>query len=231
MYSEIMTMNTHSSQPMYVQIKEALKKRILDGDYASHERLPSESNLMKMFGVSRITVRQALRDLHSDGLVFSVQGKGTFVSRPKAVQHMQRLQGFGEAMTPQGYETSTRVVFNDYIRPSQEVANVFSINRSMRVLNVQRVRYLNQEPISLDISYFPEDIGKQLYVRELNQDIFPLLENELNTSLSYADLKIESTAADAEIASQLKIETSSPVLKIIRLVFSSDDPLVDYEHL
>jgi GntR family transcriptional regulator len=144
---------------------------------------------------------------------------------------MQRLQGFGEAMTSQGYDTATRVVFNDYVRPSQEVANVFSINRSSRVLNVRRIRYLNHEPISVDDSYFPDDIGKLLFVKELNQDIFPLLENELNTLLSYADIKIESATASAEIATQLNVEPNAPILKIIRMVYSEEDRLIDYEHL
>ena len=85
------TVRNESVQPLYVQIKDVIKQRILDGDYDVHERLPSESEMMKVFGVSRITVRQALRDLHTEGLVFSVQGKGTFVSRPKVVQDIQRL--------------------------------------------------------------------------------------------------------------------------------------------
>src|SRR6056297_1407076 len=112
----------NSTQPLYQQIKRALAGRIIDGDYQPHERLPSESELMKVFGVSRITVRQALRDLHREGLVFSVQGKGTFVSKPKAVQDVQRLQGFGESMMPQGYETSTRVIDLKEVRPPQDVA-------------------------------------------------------------------------------------------------------------
>jgi GntR family transcriptional regulator len=78
-----------SHQPLYLQIKEALKKQILEGDYAPFDRLPSESTLMETFGVSRITVRQSLRDLQSEGLIFSSQGKGSFVSKPKAMQDVQ----------------------------------------------------------------------------------------------------------------------------------------------
>ena len=224
-------MNSRSSFPMYMQIKEALKKRILDGDYATHEKLPSESELMKMFGVSRITVRQALRDLHNDGLVFSVQGKGTFVSKPKAVQDMQRLKGFVEAMATQGYETSTLVVHKEFIKPSQEVAQAFDITQSSQVLNVQRIRYLNQEPISVDDSFFPDAIARQLYNRELDQDIFPLLENQLNVSLSYADLRIEASNASVDIAAHLRVEINSPILKITRLVFTNDHQPIDFEHL
>ncbi|HEY5601933.1 MAG TPA: GntR family transcriptional regulator [Gammaproteobacteria bacterium] len=231
MLSEKMVMDNRSSQPLYLRIKDALKQRILDGDYTAHERLPSESELMKMFGVSRITVRQSLRDLHSDGLVFSVQGKGTFVSKPKAVQDVQRLQGFGEAMTPKGYETSTRVLFQDYSRPSQEVADAFSISRAHRVYEVKRIRYLNREPISFDHSFFPAEIGAKLEHHDLAQDIFPMLENQFGESLGYADLKIGVTAADEQQARALNVEVNSPCLRINRAVFSRRGKPIDYEFL
>lgn len=61
----------HSPLPLYVQIRDDLRRKILEGSYVIHERLPSENELMNAFGVSRITIRQALRDLHNEGLVFS----------------------------------------------------------------------------------------------------------------------------------------------------------------
>jgi len=220
-----------SLQPLYIQIKEAIKQRILDGDYAAHERLPSESELMKVFGVSRITVRQALRDLHSDGMVFSVQGKGTFVSKPKAVQDVQRLQGFGEAMAPKGYETSARVISVSETRASQEVAEALDITRNVKVIELKRVRFLNREPISIDHSFFPLEIGQKLQARDLTQDVFPLLENEFGILLSHADLQIEATPASEEQASFLNIDVNRPVLKIKRLVFNKQGKPVDFEYL
>jgi len=220
-----------SMQPLYMQIKEAIKQRILDGDYIAHERLPSESELMKVFGVSRITVRQALRDLHNDGMVFSVQGKGTFVSKPKAVQDVQRLQGFGEAMAPQGYETSARVISVSETRASQEVAEALNISRNKKIIELKRVRFLNREPISVDHSFFPYEIGQKLQGRDLTQDIFPLLENEFGILLEHADLQIEATTANEEQAGYLNIDGSVPVLKIRRLVFSQSGDPVDFEYL
>src|SRR3546814_16383659 len=76
---------------------------------------------MNAFGVSRITIRQALRDLHNEGLVFSAQGKGTYVSKPKAVQNVQRLQGFGEAMAAQGYEATARLLSIQERKPPNAV--------------------------------------------------------------------------------------------------------------
>jgi len=225
------TVRNESAQPMYVQIKEVLKQRILEGDYAIHERLPSESEMMKVFGVSRITVRQAVRDLHTEGLVFSSQGKGTFVSRPKVVQDIQHLQGFGEAMAPQGYDTSTRVICIQEVRASQEVTDALKISQSSMVIELTRIRYLNQEPISVDNSFFPLEIGRSLQSRDLTQDIFPMLESEFGVGLGHADLKIEAMVADEETAKHLKVEQGSAVLRIQRLVFSEDGEPIDFEYL
>ena len=96
--------------PLYAQIKQILRSRVLDGTYQPHQQMPSESEMMAAFDVSRITVRQALSDLQNEGLIFCLHGKGTFVSKPKAFQDLGRLQGFGEAMRQMGYETFARVV-------------------------------------------------------------------------------------------------------------------------
>lgn len=220
-----------SSQPLYLQIKNMLAQRIYDGDYAPHERLPSEAELIKVFGVSRITVRQALRDLHADGLVFSVQGKGTFVAKPRAVQDVQRLQGFGETMVPQGYEATTRVVSLQETRPSQEVADALGIRQSDDVVEIKRIRYRNREPISIDHSFYPIDIGRRLAGRDLTQDIFPLLENEFDLALDHADLRIEATLADEEQAAGLNCDVGAAVLLIRRLVFDEQNKRVAFEFL
>src|ERR1700712_3280472 len=93
-----------SPQPLYAQIKELLRSRILSGAYVPLSQMPSEHELCMMFHVSRITVRQALGDLQKEGLLFKLHGKGTFVSKPKAFQNVTSLQGFAEAMSSMGYE-------------------------------------------------------------------------------------------------------------------------------
>ena len=211
--------SSSSSQPLYLQIKTVIAQRIQEGDYLPLERLPSESELIKVFGVSRITVRQALRDLHGEGLVFSVQGKGTFVSKPKAIQNVQRLQGFGEAMVPQGYEITTSVISVQEARPPQEVAEALGIKQSDLVIELKRVRNLNREPISIDHSFYPLEIGRLLMGKDLSQDIFPMMENEFNIALSYAELRIQATLADTDEVRYLDYPADSPVLKIRRLVF------------
>ncbi|MFE8071821.1 GntR family transcriptional regulator [Marinobacteraceae bacterium S3BR75-40.1] len=221
----------HSPQPLYVQIKEQLKQRILEGTYAPHDRLPSENELMRTFEVSRITVRQALRDLHSEGLVFSAQGKGTFVSKPKAVQDIRRLEGFGEAMERQGYATSSRLIGIQERRPSQEVRETLELPRGEDVVEVKRVRYLNRTPVSIDLSYFPIAVGRRLFGRDLTGDIFPMLEQKLGIPLGTADIMLEAHPADAETAQWLNIEPGEPVMRVQRLTYNRQDQPIDFEYL
>lgn len=220
-----------SHLPLYLQIKESLKKQILAGEYAPYQRMPSESELMKTFSVSRITVRQALRDLHSEGLIFSTQGKGTFASKPKALQDIQHLQGFDEAMKPKGYETSSRLISIGEVVVNKDVQEKLALSSRERVVQVLRVRYLNREPVSVDRSFFPLDIGQGLFSRDLSRDIFPMLENQLGIALGRADISLEARPADAEIAGLLGLAPGSPVMWVERLTCDRNGKPVDYEYL
>ncbi|MFT7128639.1 MAG: GntR family transcriptional regulator [Gammaproteobacteria bacterium] len=220
-----------SHLPLYVQIKETLKRKILAGEYAPSQRMPSESELMKTFSVSRITVRQALRHLHGEGLIFTSQGKGTFASKPKAMQDIRHLEGFAEAMTPKGYATSARLLSIREISPSKDVQNKLDLVFKENVVEVVRVRYLNLDPVSVDRSYFPTSIGNNLFSKDLSGDIFPMLENELNVSLGRAEISLEARPADSEVSELLGMETGSPIMWVQRLTRDIHDTPIDYEYL
>src|SRR5882672_2573111 len=167
------------TQPMHSQIREIIRRRVLDGTYAPHSQMPSESQMMEAFSVSRITIRQALGDLQKEGLVFKVPGKGSFVAKPKAFQNLSRLEGFGEAMGPSGYETFSQVLSMRQVGASDVVARRLQVAAGDAVYEIQRLRYLNREPISVDQSYFPLAIGERLAQEDLpTRDIFVILEND-----------------------------------------------------
>ena len=220
-----------SSVPMHTQIREIVRRRVLDGTYAPHSQMPSESQMMEAFSVSRITIRQALGDLQKEGLIFKVPGKGSFVAKPKAFQNLSRLQGFGEAMGPSGYETFSQVLSMRQVPASDVVARRLQLALGDAVYEIQRLRYLNREPISVDQSYFPLALGERLAQEDLpTRDIFVILENDFGLHLTHADVQIEAISADEFLARQLRIAESSPLLRIERLTYADDQP-VDFEFL
>lgn len=218
--------------PLYTQIREALRNQILDGTYKSHERMPSENELVASFGVSRVTVRQALNDLKSEGLIFKIHGKGTFVAKPKAVQNLMRLEGFGEAMSRRGHETFSRVLGHRLMRAGKTIAPRLGLRDRDDVMEIRRVRYLDREPISLDVTYVAAAIGERLVREDLpRRDIFVILENDYGIALGNADLQIESMVADAELAPLLHVTPGTPILKIERLTYTADGRPLDFEYL
>lgn len=221
-----------SPVPMYAQIKELLRERIMSGTYQPHEQLPSEKEMAVLFEVSRITVRQALSDLQKEGCIFKIHGKGTFVSKPKAFQNVTRLQGFGEAMSSMGYETYSQVVSIKFQLPGRAVAARLGIAENTTVCELRRIRFLNREPISLDVTYVSSAIGKRLQKEDLaSRDIFLILENDYGYTLDVAQLQIEAILADDTLARHLRVEEGSPILRIERLTYNVDREPIDFEYL
>ncbi|MEX3984970.1 GntR family transcriptional regulator [Paraburkholderia sp. EG287A] len=221
-----------SPQPLYVQIKDTLRERILNGTYAPHSQMPSEHELCALFGVSRITVRQALGDLQKEGLVFRLHGKGTFVSRPKAFQNVTSLQGFAEAMSSMGYEIVNQLRSFRIIKADRHVAQRLNLPEGAPVTEIHRVRMLNREPVSLELTWVPEALGKRLANADLaTRDIFLILENDCGVPLGHADVSIDAILADDDIARALRVEDGSPVLRIERLTHDASGNPIDYEYL
>ncbi|MCI3206760.1 MULTISPECIES: GntR family transcriptional regulator [Pandoraea] len=221
-----------SPVPLYAQIKDMLRSGILDGHYAPLSRMPSESELQAMFDVSRITIRQALGDLQKEGLIFKVHGKGSFVSQPKAFQNVTSLQGFAEAMSRQGHEIVNRVMHFRFVPAAANVAHRLGVDEGATVTEIHRVRRLNRAPVSYEITYLPEALGRQLQRADLvTRDIFLILENDCAVPLGSADLSIDAVQADAALASALDIAEGAPLLRIERLTHDKDGRPVDFEFL
>jgi|TARA_B110000240_G_scaffold93898_1_gene106588 GntR family transcriptional regulator len=214
--------------PLYINIKNQLKQQILSDDYSIDERIPSENQLMTSFGVSRITVRKALKELHAEGLLWSIQGKGAFVSKPKVSQEIRSLQSLSEAIDSRLNRVSTKLLSAKKVTPSQAVQD--NLN-SKKVFEITRIRYLNKKPISLDTSYFPIEIGMKVLDTHETDDIFHTLENNLNVSLGQAHISMEARSAESKLAKILEVHIGKPIFWVTRLIKDMNDETIVCEYL
>ena len=214
--------------PLYINIKNQLKQQILSDDYSIDERIPSENQLMTSFGVSRITVRKALKELHTEGLLWSIQGKGAFVSKPKVSQEIRSLQSLPEAIDSRLNRVSTKLLSAKKVTPSQSVQDNL---KSKKVFEITRIRYLNKKPISLDTSYFPIDIGMKVLDTHETDDIFHTLENNLDVSLGQAHISMEARSAESKLAKLLDIHVGKPIFWVTRLIKDMHDETIVCEYL
>ncbi|WP_434563484.1 GntR family transcriptional regulator [Pseudomonas sp. R1-6] len=221
-----------SSVPLHLQLRDLLRTRILDGEYPQGSQMPSESELGALFRVSRITVRQALGDLQKEGLIFKIHGKGTFVAKPKTFQNVSTLQGLAESMTGRGFEVINRLRSFKFIPADKPVAERLKVAEGDVVAQIKRVRLINREPVSLEMTYLPKDLGERLEKADLvTRDIFLILENDCGLALGHADLAIDAVLADSELCQALEVEPGSPVMRIERLTHGADGRPLDFEYL
>ena len=217
---------------LYARIREELRELIVSGAWQPNDPLPSERDLMAQYGVSRITVRQALGDLQKESLIFKLAGKGAYVAQTRPFQELGRLQGFAEAMEARGHETYNRVLAIAHGAASDLVASRLGLVPGALVTELKRVRYLDRQPVSLDITWVPRTLGERLAREDLgSRDIFLIIENDCATPLGHADLVIDAGLADAALGEQLDIDVGAPVLRIERLTHDAAGRPIDYEHL
>ncbi|MBQ5946227.1 GntR family transcriptional regulator [Massilia sp. ST3] len=222
----------HSPVPLYSQLRERLRERILDGTYGQDTRLPAESEIGAVFGVSRITVRQALGDLQNEGLIVKVAGKGSFVARSRPSQDLGRLEGFGEAMSRKGHRIVNRVLSQREIPASAAVAAQLRLPVGAPVTELQRVRFLDHEAVSYELSYLPPAVGRRLRAENLaERDIFLILESDYGIALAHADIQIGALNADTELAAALSVAPGAALLRIERLTWTAGGEPLDFEYL
>ena len=217
---------------LYSRVETVLASEIAEGDLKVGDQLPTEDSLIARFGVSRITVRRAIQNLVSRGLVEIRRGKGTFVAAPKITQDLRELSGFVEDMHALGRKPTARVIGREIVTADATVASQLALTRGQRVVRIRRVRLADGVPLSFDETYLPLEIGKKIITEDLKiEPIFSLLERRYNVPLIEAEYKLDAVAAEREVAAALKVKQRSPIFRIERTSYSTGSRPVDYEKL
>ncbi len=146
-----------TTEVQYRRVARLLEQKIRVGDYAVGSSIPSERELCKLYGVSRITMRHALSDLVQQGLLTRRQGQGTFVATPRIEPSLLGYFSFSEALRAQGLLTSTRVL-DQQVEPAEPTAAVeLRVPVGSPVLRLVRLRHVDGEPFALETTWLPLD--------------------------------------------------------------------------
>src|SRR5882757_2147934 len=218
--------------PLYSRVETVLASEINAGVLKVGDQLPTEDSLIVRFEVSRITVRRAIQNLVSRGLVEIHRGKGTFVAAPRITQELTDLTGFVEDMHAVGRKPMARVIDKEIVTADTTVAGQLGLTKGQRVVRIRRVRLADGVPTSFDETYLPLEIGKKIITNNLKvEPIFSLLERKYDVPLIEAEYKLDAVEAQPEVAAALKVKRRSPIFRIERTSYSTGGRPVDYERL
>lgn len=218
------------------QIRDYLLEQIKSGELRHGQRVPSERELCQRFGVSRMTVRQALDRLAWEGVLERRRGSGTYVAPPKIRLGLQQLTGFSEDMRRRGMRPGSRILLADVGEADPEAAAALGLAVDRRVTHLRRLRLADQRPLALEcvqvpLRVFPDLVDRiQAAVRAGEAESLSLyaLFERAGIRLARAEQSIEASIATGEQAALLGVREGSPLLVLTRLTWADDGTAVEF---
>ncbi len=217
--------------PLYYQLGTILREQILSGTYAPGDQLPTEAELVAEYGVSRITVRQALKSLGEDGLIRREAGRGTFVTGHPGLPDTLRMDGSLDDLISMGMATSVKLLDLRRVSANREDQRAFGLAEGSSVMQCMRLRFYHDEPYSYIINRLPEELASHFEEQDWKEGaILRVLEKRLGLKLGDARQHVRATLADAHLARLLGTRIGAPLLSVDREVHSEDGRAVERVH-
>jgi len=219
--------------PLYYQLENILREKIMSGVFAAGARLPTELELIRLYGVGRVTVRQALSALAKEGLIERRRRAGTFVTerktRRRAFDERADLTGSLDEIIAAEAGAIFKVIEMNRIEADPQEAELFGLETGEPLYRVKRLGLRDGKPHSLALDFLPAEIGERLTTDDLSAgSLLQTLETKFGLKLRSAAQRITAALADPYLAKSLDVRVGSPMLSIERAVYAGRDAPVEF---
>lgn len=217
--------------PLYYKVQKAIEDEIENGTLKPGNPIPTEEELQKKFRVSRTTIRTAIENLVRKGLLRKEHGRGTFVLGKKLVRITDRVSSFTHDVLAQGLTPSTRVLTLKRIESTDALRKIFSLNEDENIIQFDRLRFADQEPIAILYTYLPEWVVPGFVDKEMGEEsLYDCLSREYGIKIHSADDVVEAALPTIEEARLLSIDKFTAVLSVKRTTVNSQGIPVEFVH-
>ncbi len=186
----------------------------------AHDPLPSERELMARHGVSRMTVRQAIARLADDGLVYRVQGSGTFVADPAKVTKSIQLTSFSEDIRGRRMVPGTKLLLSERVAADASLAHDLALEPGTEVVHLERLRTADGSPMCLENVWLPASLVAEVDYAETGGSLYDSMA-DVGLAPDYADQRIRATVLDPRDAQLLAVPSFSPALLVARVTYDA----------
>lgn len=228
----ITPVDQESPIPYYVQVKNSLHELIQAGEWKPDDQLPGEMELCEIFNVSRTVIRQALNEMVHEGLVFRRKGKGTFVAEPKIQESLvQRLTGFYQDMAERGHKPVSQVLKQETVSATPKVATYLEVEQGAPVIEIERLRFVQNEPIVLVTTYLPEELCPELVNQDLSrQSLYEYIEDKYGLVILRGRRTIQAVSANEYEAEKLGVKKGAPLILLDSVSYLEGGTPLEYYH-
>ena len=209
-------------QPIYAKLKQAISQKIASDEWKENQRVPSESEIVKALGVSRMTVNRALRELTAEGLLVRQQGLGTFVAKKKAHSALFEVHNIADEIAARGHQHKAELLIIESGRATVEEAMMLGIRTNHTIFRSVVLHFENDLPIQIE-----ERIVNAVLAPEYNQQDFtqhtPYEYLMSVAPMTEGEHLVEAVMPSTQECERLQITTQEPCLQIKRRTWSGDD--------
>jgi len=201
--------NRNLKLPYYYQLYKNIAEGIENNQFAAGEKLSSEIELCDSFGVSRITVRQALKELELNGYIIRERGKGTFVRKKIETHSLQKVSSIVDELRSEGVKTLNKILVYEVVSPDERMVKVLELESNEKILFVKRLVLAFGEPLYITKAYFPYSVTGKIKRKVLTESSFTRIVTEiLNLKLIHTKRILEADVPDKEISELLDLKKS-----------------------
>ncbi|REG85058.1 histidine utilization repressor [Marinomonas pollencensis] len=209
-------------QPIYSKLKQAISQKISAGEWQANQRVPSEAEIVKSLGVSRMTVNRALRELTVEGLLVRHQGLGTFVAEKKSHSALFEVHNIAEEITARGHQHRADLLILESAKATVEEAMMLGVRTNHSIFRSVVVHYEDDSPIQIE-----ERIVNASRAPDYDQQDFskhtPYEYLMTTAPMTEGEHLVEAVLPSAEECQRLQIADSEPCLQIKRRTWAGDD--------
>lgn len=218
--------------PRYQQIADSLRHRIREGRLAAGHRLDTQRGLAANFGVTLMTLRQALELLEREGLIVRRHGLGTFVSAPSVDYDILHVRSLAGAFGARGEDLTTRFLRRHFGRADRRAAEALEVRRGARVFTVERLRVVGGHPIGFQASVLPGPIGDEVTRADVGATpLRQVLAFKLGVDIVRARETVSAVALEARAARELGCRPGVPSFRSDRVSLDSSGRPVVYDRV
>ena len=214
--------------PYYVQLKELLLEKINTNAFPDG-KLSSEHELARKYEVTVTTVRKVLGDLQALNKISKVKGLGSFIKKPKIELDIAKYLSFGRIIRDQGLSERIQVISREVIDFDRKILNGFEAkNPSRQIININRIRYIENEPMAIERLYFNNDLCGPMFEKASDGLIYDFLVKELKINFAHIDEYLEPISLSAREARLLNMKPHAPALLITKISYDPGNVWLEY---
>lgn len=222
-------LDKNSPAPIYLQIAEGISDLLKSGVLPAGHVLPPERVLCEQFGVSRMTLRQAMSLLDREGLIESRRGRGTVVTPTRLRKQQQELRSFSEEIRDRGGCPESRLISLERIVPGESVRDFLELTDQQKVYEIQRLRLKDGEPLALELAHIPERLCPGLERFDVAKNsLYQILEESYGLRLENCIEEISAETPTLKLRKLLDLPKNAAVLVVDRKTFAEDGRAVEF---